>query len=816
MRDLPTGTLTLLFTDIAGSTRLLTQLGDRYASVLSECRQVLRTAFGQWNGHEVDTQGDAFFVVFARATDAVSAAVAAQRALASHAFPKGVAVHVRVGLHTGEPQRTADGYVGLDVHRAARMMSAGHGGQVLLSQTTSSLVEQDLPEDVHLRDLGEHRLKDLGRPMHLFQLVISDLPADFPPLTTLASSPNNLPVQPTPFLGREHEVAAIGDLLRREDVRLVTLSGAGGVGKTRLGLQVAADLSDRFASGVFFVNLAPISHPALVVPTIAKTLAIREAMGQALLERLAEHLRQQQLLLLLDNFEQVVSAAEQVAALLTTCPQLKVLVTSREVLHVRAEHEFPVPPLAFPDPDHLPELAALSHHAAVALFLQQAQAVKPDFQLTDANARAVASLCARLDGLPLAIELAAARMKLFSPQALLARLGQPLSVLTSASRDVPARQQTLRNTIAWSYNLLDAKAQRLFQQLSVFVGGCTLEAVEAVASAGGEGAGSVVDAVASLLDKNLLLQREQVPGESRVEMLETLRAYGLEALEASGGMEVTRQAHAEYYLRLAEEAEPELAGQEQAVWLERLEQELDNLRTALEWGLERGEVEPSPEMALRLAGALRRFWDIRGHTSEGRTFLERALALAGSKGGAAPVQVKALTTAAYLAYCQGDIDRAEALSKESLARCRELGEAAGVARSLRLLGMIAWKRYHFAVAFSLTEESLALFREVGEKDEIAWSLNNVAAYISYRGEYARASSLTEESLALFREVGDQEGIAWSLDRLAVLLMITQGDQATGRVLLEESLTLCREVGAKEQYISIKRKGEQEQTKGKPF
>jgi predicted ATPase/class 3 adenylate cyclase len=795
MLDLPTGTLTLLFTDIAGSTRLLHQLGDRYADVLAECRQLLRAAFHQWNGQEVDTQGDAFFVVFARATDAVSAAVAAQHALASHPWPEGEAVRVRVGLHTGEPQRTADGYLGLDVHRAARIMSAGHGGQVLLSQTTCPLVEQDLPDDVLLRDLGAHRLKDLGRPMHLFQLVISNLPADFPPLKTLDSSPNNLPVQPTPFLGREQEVTVIGGLLRREGVRLVTLSGPGGTGKTRLGLQVAADLSDLFASGVFFVNLAPISDPALVVPTIAETLVIREAIGQSLLERLQEELGQKQMLLLLDNFEQVVSAAEQVASLLTACPQLKVLVTSREVLHVRAEHEFPVPPLALPDPNHLSDLAALSQNAAVALFLQRAQATRPDFQMTNANAHAIVELCARLDGLPLAIELAAARMKLLSPQALLARLGQRLAILTSASRDVPTRQQTLHNTIAWSYTLLDAQEQRLFQQLSVFVGGCTLEAAEAVSSGVGDRAGSVFDGVASLLDKSLLHQREQAGGEPRVEMLETLREYGLEALEASGGVEVTHQAHAGYYLRLAEEAEPQLAGQEQAVWLEQLEQELDNLRTALSWCLERGEVGHSPEMALRLAGALRRFWEVRGHVSEGWTFLERALA--GSKGVAGPVQVKALKAAAHVAYVRSDNERAEALSEECLARCRELGDTAGVALSLRLLGLIAWRRYHLAVAISLTEESLVLFREVGEKEGIAWSLTNLAGLVSQQGEYARAISLTEESLALFRALGNIEGITYSLGRLAVPLMISQGDQATGRALLEESLALCREVGHKE-------------------
>jgi predicted ATPase/class 3 adenylate cyclase/DNA-binding CsgD family transcriptional regulator len=798
MQNLPTGTVTLLFTDIAGSTRLLTQLGDRYPRVLAECRQVLRRAFGQWNGNVVDTQGDAFFVVFARASDAVQAGVSAQRALASHAFPEGVAVHVRMGLHTGEPQQTANGYVGLDVHRAARIMSAGHGGQVLLSQTTCSLVEQDLPEDVHLRDLGEHRLKDLGRPMHLFQLVISDLPADFPPLHTLESFPNNLPVQPTPFLGREHEGAAIAALLRREGVRLVTLTGPGGTGKTRLALQVAADVSELFSSGVFFVNLAPISDPALVVPTIAKTLAIREGSGQSLLERLTEELRQRQLLLLLDNFEQVVSSAEQVAALLTACPRLKVLVTSREVLHVRAEYEFPVPPLAFPDPDHLPDLAALAHHAAIALFLQRAQAVQPDFQLTEANARAVASLCARLDGLPLAIELAAARMKLFSPQALLARLGQPLSLLTSASRDVPARQQTLRNTIAWSYHLLDAREQQLFQRLSVFVGGCELSAIEAVSSVLGDGAASVLEGVASLLDKSLLLQREQGQGEPRVQMLETVRAYGLEVLKASGEMEGTRQAHAEYYVRLAEEAEPELTGQAQGVWFERLEQELDNLRAALMWSLERGEAGQRVEMALRCASALRWFWDVRGYVSEGQTFLERALAE--RQGDAAPAQVKALNAAAYLAHTHSDDDRAEALCEKALACCQELGDKAGIARSLRLLGMIAWRRYHFASAFSQTEESLALFREVGDEEEAAWSLNNLAGLFSYRGEYARALSLIEESLALFRASGNIQGSAWARGWLAALILITQSDQATGRALLEESLALCREVGHKEGMV----------------
>jgi predicted ATPase/DNA-binding CsgD family transcriptional regulator len=611
------------------------------------------------------------------------------------------------------------------------------------------------------------------------------------------ASKHTLPAQLTPLIGREQEVVAVGHLLHREDVRLVTLTGAGGIGKTRLGLQVAVELSDLFPDGVYFVNLAPISDPEFVVPTIAQTLGIREAAGQSLLERLQEELHQKQLLLVLDNFEQVVNAASQLVDLLAACPKLKLLVTSREVLHVRAEREFAVPPLALPDPTHLPELAELSRYAAIALFTQQAQAVKSDFQVTAANAQAIAEICVRLDGLPLAIELAAARVKLFPPQTLLARLDQRLHILTSGARDAPVRQQSLRNTLAWSYELLHAEEQRLFRRLSAFVGGCTLQSIEALCAAldKSNGVGQVLGGVASLIDKSLLQQTEQEGEEPRLVMLETIREYGLEVLTVSREMEITRQAHALYYLRLAEEAEPELAGPQQAVWLERLEQEYDNLRAALRWSLERGEVGVSIEMALRLGEALRRFWEVRGHWSEGQSFLERALA--GSKGVTVPVQVKALKAAAHLASALGDTDRAEALSEECLVRCRELGDTAGIALSLRLLGVIAWRRSNFVVASSLTEESLALFREVGDKEGIAWSLNNLGSGLSCQGEYARAILLLEESLALFRELGNIEGIAIALFVLADVFFISQGDLARVHTLLEEGLALCREVGHKD-------------------
>jgi predicted ATPase/class 3 adenylate cyclase len=620
MQHLPTGTVTLLFTDMESSTLLLQQLGKHYAEVLEECRQLLRTAFHASGGQEVDTQGDAFLVAFARATDATSAAVAIQRTLFAHAWPEDVVVRVRMGLHTGEPQLATEGYVGLDVHHAARIMSVAHGGQVLLSRTTRDLVEHDLPEGVSLRDLGAHHLKDLQQPSQLFQLVIEGLPTDFPSLKTLDGYPNNLPLQPTPFIGREKEVEAVQQLLLRESSRLVTLTGPGGVGKTRLALQVAADQASHFTDGTWFVSLAPISDPDLVIPAISLTLGLREARDQAPLEHLKRSLHEKKTLLLLDNFEQVVSAAMSVADLLAGCPRLKVLVTSREGLHVRAEREFPVPALALPDSKHLPDLVALSQYEAVALFIERAQAVKPDFQMTNANAPAVADICIHLDGLPLAIELAAARLKLLPPQALLKRLSHRLLVLTGGSQDLPSRQHTLRNTIQWSYDLLTEQEQRLFRWLSIFVGGCTLEAAAAVCSAPGALGMDILEGVTSLLDKSLLQQ--------------TLREYGLEVLETRGEREAAHQAHTTYYLALAEQAKPKLEGAEQGIWPERLEREHDNLRAALEWALEQGTDEQESKrraIALRLSAALEPFWEMRGYHSEARTFLERVLA--SSEGG---------------------------------------------------------------------------------------------------------------------------------------------------------------------------------------
>ncbi len=613
--------------------------------------------------------------------------------------------------------------------------------------------------------------------------------------------PHNLPAQLTPLIGREHEIQAVCTLLRRPEARLVTLTGTGGVGKTSLGLQVASELLDDFSDGVCFVPLASISDSDLVVPTIAQVLGVKEVGERPLLDLLKSSIGDGHLLLLLDNFEQVLEAAPGLSDLLAACPHLKLLVTSRAVLHIRGEHEFPVPPLALPDLTDLPDSETISQYAAVALFLERARAVKPDFQVTSTNTRTIAEICVRLDGLPLTIELAVARIKLLPPRALLARLEHRLEVLTSGARDVPARQQTLRNTLAWSYDLLDVKEQRLFRRLSIFAGGCTLEAVEGLYTALGDTPAYVLDGVASLIDKSLLRQTELEREEPRLLMLATIREYGLEALASSGEMESTRRAHAHYNLSLVEDAEVEIWGPQQAAWLERLEREHDNLRAALQWSLEQAgdeetmEGKRSIEMALRLGGALGRFWVVHGHISEGRNILERALAA--REGIKASVQAKALIVAGHLAFIQSDYDRAEPLLQESLALYRELEDQPGIAFALSMLGSVAWTKGHMVAARTLTEEALAISRQVDDMERAANSLFILGLLSSSQGEYARARALYEQSMAIHRALGNKRGIAQLLCQLAQVLFVSQADQPRVSPLLEECLALSLEVGFKE-------------------
>ncbi len=602
-----------------------------------------------------------------------------------------------------------------------------------------------------------------------------------------------LPVSLTPLIGREQEVETIHALLSRSDMRLLTLTGTAGVGKTRLALEVARELVPDFADGAHFVSLALLSDPALVIPTIAHSMGLMESGSQSLLEQLKTSQHDKQRLLLLDNFEQVITAAPLLAELLEACPALKLLVTSREVLHLRGEHQFAVLPLALPDPERLPDDRSLAHVPAVDLFLQRAQATRADFHVTADNAATIAEICLRLDGLPLAIELAAARVKLLTPQALLARLDRRLHVLTGGARDLPLRQRTLRNTLAWSYSLLTQEEQHLFQRMSVFAGGATLAAVEAVCEALGDEPGRVFDGVASLLDKSLLQKPAQGDEEPRLLMLETIREYGLEQLSSGGAAHATRQAHATYYLRLSEQAEPQLDGQEQLNWFARLEREHDNLRAALTFLVEQGSAGQSKELALRLAAALWRFWLVHGHVSEGRNFLERALE--GSEQVGSTRRAKALMGAAVLATSQDDFGQAEAQCGEGLALYRELGERRGSALCLAMLGYMAMMRSTYDQARTRLEESLQIARAVGDTGVRVIALQILTSVLFYQGEYQRAQALLEESLLLSREGGDVQSHAESLALLGRALL-SQGELARAQAELLEGLAISRTVGYK--------------------
>jgi predicted ATPase/class 3 adenylate cyclase len=674
MKELPTGTVTLLFTDIEGSTRLLQRAGDAYPSLLAEHRRVLRAAFSNHDGVEVDAQGDAFFVAFASAQDAAAAAVAAQQALAGHDWPDNSEIRVRIGLHTGEPTAVGGRYVGLAVHQGARVMAAGHGGQVLVSESTRALLD----DRFQARDLGEHRLKDLAGPHHLYQLLVEGLPADFPPLKTLENSPTNLPVLANALIGRSRELKETQALLARDDVRLLTLTGAGGTGKTRFALQIAAEQLEEFANGVFFVSLAPVRDWELVVPTIAQTLGLREQPGETRLETLTEYLSDKQLLLLLDNFEQVVPAAAEISGLLAAAPELNVLVTSRTPLRLSGERTYPVPPLELPNPEQLVDAGSLMECEAVRLFVERAQAATSDFAVTDVNVRAVAEICIRLDGLPLAIELAAPRVRALPAPALLRRLDQRLRLLTGGAQDVDERQRTLRATLEWSYDLLLDSEKVVFAELGTFIGGCRLEAAEAVCDPRGELGLEVLDSLESLVEKSLLLQRADPDGEPRFWMLETIREFAMELLADSSSFADARTRHAAYFRSLAENIDVESRTGDQAVLFGRLDVETANIRTALEWAREAKDAE----LLLGLATPLWGFWATRGYVAEGRSALEDALALSGER------PARALLGLCTMRILSGSTDEVLHDAQEALEACKQLGDDYSLAQAWNLLGRV--------------------------------------------------------------------------------------------------------------------------------
>ncbi len=783
---LPTGTVTFLFTDIEGSTRLLQRLGERYGTALEQHRHLIRQACEEVGGRIFGSEGDALFAVFSSAPRAVLAAVNAQRALALEEWPDGESVKVRMGVHTGEAALVGGDYVGIDLHRVARITAAGHGGQVLLSASTQGLVDQAMPDGVTTRDLGERRLKDLSRPERIYQVVIPGLAADFPTLRTLDATPNNLPTQLTSFIGRGQEVTDARRLLATS--RLLTLTGPGGTGKTRLSLQIAADEIEAFSDGVFFVPLAAITDPELVPSAIAEALGLKESGQRSPLERLAEHLRDRRLLLVLDNFEQVVPAAPSVNDLLRAAPGLKIIVTSRAILHLYGEQEFQVPPLGLPPIEFLPPPDKLSQFEAVKLFIERAMAVRPNFGVTNDNAPAVAQICARLDGLPLAIELAAARIRLLTPQAILTRLEHRLSLLASGMRDLPERQQTLRGAIAWSHDLLGEPDRRLFGRASVFVGGFDLEGAEAVCGPADELGMDVLDGLASLVDQSLV-RREETDGEPRFLMLETIREFATERLVESGKAEEIARRHAAVYVALAERARPELLGSRQKGWLDRLERDNGNLRAALGWAIE----QDAAETACRLSAALWRFWQIRGHLREGRAWLERVVALPHSADHPRE-RAMALEAAGGVAYWQSDFDAAERYYSGALELQRQMGDRSGIANALYNLSF-AYQvpQRDLALARSLLEESLGTYRDLGDRAGMAkveWALSSAALAVE---DYHVALGHNLEGLAIFRELDDRFSLGWALHSQGIITM-KLGDLAASRAALEEGIRLFAGAG----------------------
>ena len=786
---LPTGTVTFLLTDIEGSTKLWTERPRAMFQAVSRHHAIIGNAVTRRGGQMPRDQGegDSIFAAFGRASEAVAAAIDIQLALNSEPWPEGVSLRVRIGIHTGEPQLSEGNYFGQTVSRCARLRGLAHGGQTLLSGVTAALVRDDLPPGAAAKDLGSHRLKDFVRAETVYQLVHADLADNFPPLHSHEARSDNLPLQLTTFVGREKEITEIKNLLA--SMRLITLVGPGGSGKTRLAIEVGRLLLPEFEDGVHLVTLASLGDPSLVVSRIAQSVGLQESAGEAPFEGLSNFLRDKHLLLMLDNFEGVIDAASIVSELLSECPDIKILATTRASLRISSEHEFQVPPLELPELDYLPDIDELSRHSAVRLFVERAQAAKADFALTDSNARIIAEICHRLDGLPLAIELAAVRVKLLPPAVLLDRLSSRLDLLTGGARDLPARQQTLRNAIDWDYTLLDVEEQKLFRRLSVCRGGFSIEGAGVLVAAAGDMDIDLFDGLDSLAGKSLLRQVPSLQDDPRFGMLQTIREYALDVLDASGEGEATRSAHAHFYLKEAERAADELRGPDQVRWLETLELDHDNLQDALEWAQETDDWS----LLLRLTASMAQFWSIRGYHSEGRQWI--GIALERTQGITSLHRTRVLAGGAMLARARVDFVEGRRLLEECVEAQRKLGDEAGVALSIKDLGNLEVDQGNIEAAEDLYRQSLAEWRRLGDQQGVAQTLNNIGFITQIKGDQAEALKMLDESLAIFRQQRDKQGIARALMNIAVSTR-ELGDFKRAARLSRESLVLWRQLGDK--------------------
>jgi predicted ATPase/class 3 adenylate cyclase len=780
--SLPTGTLTFLFTDIEGSTRLMQELGDKYVQVQVDHHAILRAAFRSKAGRELRTEGDSFFCVFESALDACGAAAQAQKDFATHSWPGNRPLRVRIGLHTGEAPLVGEEYIGLDVHHAARVASAAHGGQVLVSETTQALVEPKLPAEMRLRDLGVHRLKDLARPERLYQLVVDGVPDVFPALRTLDAVPNNLPTQLTSFVGREADVEEAKRILGGS--RLLTLTGPGGIGKTRLSLQLAAEVSSSFPDGTYFVALSAVTDPDLIPSAIAQSIGLPVSGNRSPLDAVQDHLRDRRVLLVLDNLEQLVPAATSlVSDLLHEAPGLKLVTTTRATLHVYGEQELAVQPLRLPDLRAAASAATLSQYEAVRLFIERAVAAKHDFRVTNENAPAIAGICEHVDGLPLAIELAAARVKLFSPQALLTRLQSSTSVLAGGARDLPARQQTLRGAIAWSYDLLDEPHRRLFARFSVFARGANLEQADAVCGPESELGVDVLTGLDELADQSLLRRLPDFE-EPRLLMLHVIREYAMERLQERGEANTIRDRHAAAYQALAEAAAPHLFDEGQKAWLDRLETDHDNFRAAFDWARSSGDAR----RALALGAVFWRFWQMRGHLREGRARLDEILALPGVD--AFPVErARALEAAGGIAHWQGDVPASRQFYDECLALARAGGDKKEIANALYNASFPRFiDRRDLPEGLELAGQALAAYRELGDESGVARSLWGIGNVQHQAGNLDAANTALDEAITLFRRQGDRFGLGWALHTRATIA-VAQRDPDLAWNLTHEALEI---------------------------